>query len=146
MRDGFKVFDADAHVVYPPDLWSRFLDKEFVDRVDRKPVAGFDHYNPVTVDGRYTQHLTSILGQFQKAINWTTDDMIAKYGEEIVTQGFTGERVAEAIAMRGRRRHGHLRPRVRHVVRGHRPRAPGRDGARVQPLGSGDARDVERAS
>ena len=101
MRDGFKVFDADAHVVYPPDLWSRFLDKEFVDRVDRKPVAGFDHYNPVTVDGRYTQHLTSILGQFQKAINWTTDDMIAKYGEEIVTQGFTGERVAEAIALEG---------------------------------------------
>ena len=101
MRDGFKVFDADAHVVYPPDLWSRFLDKEFVDRVDRKPVAGFDHYNPVTVDGRYTQHLTSILGQFQKAINWTTDDMIAKYGEEIVTQGFTGELVAEAIAQEG---------------------------------------------
>ena len=62
---------------------------------------GFDHYNPVTVDGRYTQHLTSILGQFQKAINWTTDDMIAKYGEEIVTQGFTGERVADAIAYEG---------------------------------------------
>ena len=62
---------------------------------------GFDHYNPVTVDGRYTQHLTSILGQFQKAINWTTDDMIAKYGEEIVTQGFTGERVGAAIAQEG---------------------------------------------
>ena len=27
MRDGFKVFDADAHVIYPPDLWPRFLDK-----------------------------------------------------------------------------------------------------------------------
>ena len=101
MRDGFKVFDADAHVVYPPDLWSRFLDKEY-----RRPgraagrSPGFDHYNPVTVDGRYTQHLTSILGQFQKAINWTTDDMIAKYGD-IVTEGFTGDRVADAIAIEG---------------------------------------------
>ncbi len=101
MRDGFKVFDADAHVVYPPDLWSRFLDKEFVDRVDRKPVAGFDHYNPVTVDGRYTQHLTSILGQFQKAINWTTDDMIAKYGADIINKGFSGDLVSEAIALEG---------------------------------------------
>ena len=27
MRNGFKVFDADAHVVYPADLWSRFLDR-----------------------------------------------------------------------------------------------------------------------
>ena len=26
MRNGFKVFDADAHVVYPRDLWSRYLD------------------------------------------------------------------------------------------------------------------------
>ena len=32
MRNGFKVFDADAHVVYPPDLWSRFLDKKHRDR------------------------------------------------------------------------------------------------------------------
>jgi predicted TIM-barrel fold metal-dependent hydrolase len=100
MRNGFKVFDADAHVNYPPDLWSRFLDKQYRDRVGRRPVAGFDHYNPVTVDGRYTQHLTSILGQFQKAINWTTDDMIAKYGD-IVTEGFTGDRVAAAIAQEG---------------------------------------------
>ena len=68
MRDGYKVFDADAHVIYPADLWPRFLDKRFRDRVARKSPPGFDHYNPVTVDGRYTQHLTSILGQFQKAL------------------------------------------------------------------------------
>ena len=78
MRNGFKVFDADAHVVYPPDLWSRFLDERHRDRVGRRAPAGLDHYNPVTVDGRYTQHPTSIYGQFQKAINWTADDMIAQ--------------------------------------------------------------------
>jgi predicted TIM-barrel fold metal-dependent hydrolase len=101
MRDGLKVFDADAHVVYPADLWSRFLDKRYVDRVGRKAPPGFDHYNPVTVDGRWTQHTTSILGQFQKAINWTTDDMIAKYGEEMVVKGFTGDRVAHALEAEG---------------------------------------------
>ena len=101
MRDGLKVFDADAHVVYPADLWSRFLDKRYVDRVGRKAPPGFDHYNPVTVDGRWTQHTTSILGQFQKAINWTTDDMIAKYGEDMVLKGFTGDRVAHALEAEG---------------------------------------------
>ena len=78
MRNGFKVFDADAHVVYPPDLWSRFLDEHHRDRVGRRAPAGLDHYNPVTVDGRFTQHPTSIYGQFQKAINWTADDMVAQ--------------------------------------------------------------------
>ena len=29
MRNGFKVFDADAHVVYPPDLWQTHLDERF---------------------------------------------------------------------------------------------------------------------
>ena len=45
---------------------------------------------------------------------------------------------------RRRRRHGDLRARVRHVARRHRPRAASRDGARVQPLGRGDARGVGR--
>lgn len=101
MRNHFKVFDADAHVIYPADLWQRFLDKKFVDRVGRKSPPGFDHYNPVTVDGRWSQHPTSVYGNFQKAINWTTDDMIAQYGEDLVMKGFTGERVAQAIAVEG---------------------------------------------
>lgn len=101
MRDGYKVFDADAHVIYPADLWPRFLDKRFVDRIGRRAPAGLDHYNPVTVDGRWSQHPTSIYGQFQKAINWTTDDMIAKYGDDIVRNGFTGDRVAAALEVEG---------------------------------------------
>ena len=101
MKNGFKVFDADAHVVYPPDLWERFLDKKFVHRIGRRAPAGLDTYNPVTVDGRWTQHPTILYGQFQKAINWTTEDMIKKFGEEIVTQGFTGERVAKALEIEG---------------------------------------------
>ena len=101
MRKGFKVFDADAHVIYPADLWQRFLDPAFRDRVGRKAPPGFDHYNPVTVDGRWTQHTTSMLGQFQKAINWTGEHMIEKYGAEIMAAGFPGDLVAEALEVEG---------------------------------------------
>jgi len=101
MRKGFKVFDADAHVIYPVDLWSRFLDAKFQDRVGRKTVPGFDHYNPVVVDGRWTQHTTSMLGQFQKTINWTSEDMFAQYGEEIMVKGFPGDLVAKALEVEG---------------------------------------------
>ena len=74
MRNGFKVFDADSHVIYPADLWERHLDPRFRSRVDRLPPAGLETYNPVRVDGRYTQHTTTLYGQFQQATGWTHDD------------------------------------------------------------------------
>ena len=80
MRNAMKVFDADAHVVYPADLWDRYLEPRFKDRITRRNPAGLETYNPVRVDGRYAQHDTSPYPKFQKAINWTQDDMIARYG------------------------------------------------------------------
>jgi predicted TIM-barrel fold metal-dependent hydrolase len=101
MRNGFKVFDADAHVLYPQDLWPRYLDRRFADRIGRRqPIPGYDLYNPVTVDGRFTHHPTMLYGQFQKHLKWTTDDQIDKYGA-LVTEGFTGDRVAEALEAEG---------------------------------------------
>lgn len=100
MKQGFKVFDADAHVIYPVDIWTRFLEPKYRDRIGRKAPPGFDHYNPVTVDGRWSQHPTSIYGNFQAAINWTTEDMIAQYGD-MVLEGFTGDRVADALRTEG---------------------------------------------
>ena len=29
MRDGFRVFDSDMHIMEPPDLWERYIDPEF---------------------------------------------------------------------------------------------------------------------
>ena len=100
MRNGYKVFDADSHVIYPADLWQTYLDPKFRDRVTRRSPAGLDTYNPVVVDGRWTQHDTSLYGQFQKAIGWTAEDMVEQYGD-IVTGGFTGDRVAAAHAVDG---------------------------------------------
>ena len=102
MRNGFKIFDADAHVVYPPDLWQRFLEPRYAARVgSRQPAPGFETYNPVTVDGWWTQSDTTLYGQFQKYIDWTKDDMVAKYGAELVLGGFTGDRVGRALAVDG---------------------------------------------
>ena len=100
MRNGYRVFDADAHVVYPADLWQNHLDAKFKHRIERRNPAGLETYNPVLVDGRYSQHDTSLYGQFQKAIDWTYDDMVAQYGE-LAVEGFTGERVARALAVDG---------------------------------------------
>jgi predicted TIM-barrel fold metal-dependent hydrolase len=101
MRNGFKVFDADAHVVYPRDLWSKYLDDKHKHRVGTKqPMPGFETYNPVTVDGKWTQHPNILYGRFQELMDWTAEDMMAKYGECVAT-GFRGDSVAEALAVDG---------------------------------------------
>lgn len=101
MKHGYRIFDADAHVVYPPDLWTRFLDARHLHRIgSRQPIPGWDQYNPTTVDGRWTQHETTLYGRFQELIGWTKEDMVAKYGE-LISDGFTGDRVAEALAVDG---------------------------------------------
>ena len=53
MRNGFKVFDADAHVVEPRNLWDRFLDSPYRDRVSwQQPFEGMDRFRPASNKGR----------------------------------------------------------------------------------------------
>jgi hypothetical protein len=40
VRNGFKVFDADAHVVEPRDLWERFLEPKYKGRVTWRQPCG----------------------------------------------------------------------------------------------------------
>ena len=101
MRNGMKIFDADAHVVEPRDIWERFLDERFKDRVGwQQPIPGWDQFRPAVIDGRYSQHSTVLYGRFQEAIGWTTEDMVAKYGE-VVNRGFDGAGVAESMRVEG---------------------------------------------
>lgn len=101
MRNGFKVFDADAHVVEPKDLWERFLEPPYRDRVSwRQPVPGMDRFRPATVDGRYTQSMKTLYGRQQEAVKWTTEAMVAKYGD-VVNRGFDGAGVAESARVEG---------------------------------------------
>jgi predicted TIM-barrel fold metal-dependent hydrolase len=103
MRDGLRVFDADAHVVYPPDLWSeKYLEKRYAERIERRlPFPGIELNNPVVVDGWPAYHDTALYGSFQRYIGWTQADQVAKYGETLALGGYTGATVAEALAVDG---------------------------------------------
>jgi predicted TIM-barrel fold metal-dependent hydrolase len=101
MNNGFKVFDADAHVVEPKDLWERFLDAPYQHRVSwQQPFEGMDRFRPATVDGRYTQSSKTLYGRQQEAVRWTTEEMTAKYGD-VVAKGFDGASVAESMKVEG---------------------------------------------
>lgn len=101
MKNGFKVFDADAHVVEPRNLWERFLDKRFQDRVGwQQPIPGWDQFRPAVIDGHYSQHQTVLYGRFQEAVKWTTEEMVAKYGD-VVTRGFDGAGVVDSLRVEG---------------------------------------------
>jgi predicted TIM-barrel fold metal-dependent hydrolase len=101
MHNGFKVFDADAHVIEPKDLWERFLDKKFKDRVSwKQPFEGMDRFRPVTVDGRYTQSHKTLYGRQQEAVGWTTDEMRKRFGD-VIDRQFDGPSVAAAMKREG---------------------------------------------
>jgi predicted TIM-barrel fold metal-dependent hydrolase len=101
MRNGYKVFDADAHVVEPKDLWERFLEEPYRSRVSwRQPFEGMDRFRPATVDGRYTQSHKTLYGRQQEAVRWTTEAMIEKYGA-VVERGFDGAGVRESMRVEG---------------------------------------------
>lgn len=34
-NNGLKVMDSDMHIMEPPDLWERYIDREFRDRAPR---------------------------------------------------------------------------------------------------------------
>src|SRR5437588_3885075 len=100
MRNGYRVFDADAHVVYPSDLWSRFLDARYTHRVERTMPHGTDALLPTKIDGRPTQDPNNFRPELRQAVRWTRNDMVAKFGD-LMTEGFTGDRVAAALELEG---------------------------------------------
>ena len=101
MRNGFKVFDADAHVIYPADLWPRFLDKKY--RRPRRAPARLPA--STTTSPRWSTAATRSTRRASTAISrrpstGPTEDMIDQFGE-LMTKGFTGDRVAAALEVEG---------------------------------------------
>ena len=43
MRNGYKVFDADSHVIYPADLWQTWLEPKFAVWDMREDLARWRH-------------------------------------------------------------------------------------------------------
>jgi predicted TIM-barrel fold metal-dependent hydrolase len=59
-----------------------------------------DRFRPALVDGRYNQSHKTLYGRQQEATRWTTEAMIAKYGD-VVKRGFDGAGVAESMRAEG---------------------------------------------
>src|ERR1041385_7170031 len=38
-KNGFKILDSDMHIMEPPDLWERYIDKKFSTRAPRGVVS-----------------------------------------------------------------------------------------------------------
>ena len=38
-KNGFKIIDSDMHIMEPPDLWERYIDKKFRDRAPRGVIS-----------------------------------------------------------------------------------------------------------
>ncbi|MBI2091261.1 MAG: amidohydrolase [Deltaproteobacteria bacterium] len=51
-KDGFKVMDSDMHVMEPPDLWERYIDREFKTLCPRGLTEGVRDLRIVGVDGK----------------------------------------------------------------------------------------------
>ena len=101
MRNGLKIFDADAHVVEPSFLWERFLDKKFQSRVGwKQPFPDRETFRPATVDGRYTQSHVTLYGRQAEAVRWTKDRMVEKYGD-VVLREFDGPGVRDSMRPEG---------------------------------------------
>jgi predicted TIM-barrel fold metal-dependent hydrolase len=75
-RDGFKVFDSDMHVLEPPDLWERYLDRRFRPRAPRGTTRTPMDVG-VTVDGgdafRLSRQIASV--SFQGGLDRFADDI-----------------------------------------------------------------------
>ena len=51
-KAGFRILDSDLHLMEPPDLYERYLDPRYRDRVPRATADRAGHYAGWMVDGR----------------------------------------------------------------------------------------------
>jgi predicted TIM-barrel fold metal-dependent hydrolase len=94
MRDGLRVIDADGHTMEPRDLWQRYLDPAFRDRVrtgEGPSSAAF------LVDGRPTIDLTP---DDLPALRFTPEEVLARYGD-LARRGFDAPGVVDALDVEG---------------------------------------------
>ena len=51
VKHGFKIMDSDMHTIEPPDMWERYIDREFKDRAPRGVSEFLGDVRMVTPDG-----------------------------------------------------------------------------------------------
>jgi predicted TIM-barrel fold metal-dependent hydrolase len=92
MKNGFKVFDSDMHVLEPVDLWERYIEPEFRDRAPR----GSTH-SPmdvgVVVDGENAFRLAATIAKvsFKGGLGRFADDIARGFDAKAQLQAMDRE-------------------------------------------------------
>ena len=98
-KNGFKVIDSDMHVMEPPELWEKYIDKKFRDRAPR----GMTSHNVrdlrlVHPDGKEWSRATTPANDPAKGKNFEEKQNIL--GND-AARGWTSEVQLEAMDIEG---------------------------------------------
>jgi len=98
-KNGFKIIDSDMHIMEPPDLWEKYIDKKFRDRAPRgvtsKNVRDLRLVHP---DGTEWAHKSTPKNDTSRGKNFEAKQDI--FGND-AARGWTSEVQLEAMDIEG---------------------------------------------
>ncbi len=98
-KNGFKILDSDMHIMEPPDLWEKYIDKKFRDRAPRgvtsKNVRDLRLVHP---DGTEWAHKSTPKNDTSRGKNFEAKQDI--FGND-AARGWTSEVQLEAMDIEG---------------------------------------------
>ena len=98
-KNGFKIIDSDMHIMEPPDLWQRYIDKKFRDRAPRGVVShNVRDLRMVYPDGRDWARQSPRESDVASGRNFEKNQGIYRHDAE---RGWTSEVQIEAMDIEG---------------------------------------------
>ena len=98
-KNGFKIIDSDMHIMEPPDLWERYIDKKFRDRAPRGVVShNVRDLRMVYPDGRDWARQSPRESDVASGRNFEKNQGIYRHDAE---RGWTSEVQIEAMDIEG---------------------------------------------
>jgi uncharacterized protein len=98
-KNGFKIIDSDMHIMEPPDLWERYIDKKFKDRAPRGVVShNVRDLRMVYPDGRDWARQSVREGDVASGRNFEKNQGVYRQDAE---RGWTSEVQLEAMDIEG---------------------------------------------
>jgi predicted TIM-barrel fold metal-dependent hydrolase len=99
-KNGFKVLDSDIHIMEPPDLWQRYIDREFRDHAPQGLTEFVGDVRMVGPDGKFWGRAPASVSQNTRRTGRT----YTRYQERFKPyedRGWTGEVHLEAMDQEG---------------------------------------------
>jgi uncharacterized protein len=98
-KNGFKILDSDMHVMEPPDLWERYIDRKFKARAPRGVISdNVRDLRMVYPDGRDWARTTTRQNDSARGHNFERNQIIYRAHAE---RGWTPEVQLEAMDIEG---------------------------------------------